>query len=44
VGAGYSQPLGEHMFLDLLILFNINETYNSPYTNPLFRLGFGYGF
>ncbi len=43
VGAGYSQALGGRVFLDLMILFNLNDSYNSPYTNPIFRLGFGVG-
>ena len=43
VGAGYSQPLGGRAYLDLLILFNLNDTYNSPYSNPIFRVGFGFG-
>ena len=42
VGAGYEQPLGDRAFLDILVLYNFNETYNSPYTNPVFRLGFGF--
>ena len=42
VGVGYEQPLSKRAFMDLLILYNINETYNSPYTNPVFRLGFGF--
>jgi hypothetical protein len=43
VGGGYSQTLGGRAFLDLMILFNLNDSYLSPYTNPLFRLGFGIG-
>ena len=43
VGAGYSQPLGGRAFLDLLVLFNLNDTYNSPYSNPVIRIGFGVG-
>jgi hypothetical protein len=42
VGAGYKQPIGGRTYIDLLILFNLNDTYYSPYSNPLFRLGFGY--
>lgn len=44
VGGGYKQPLGSHAFMDLLLLFNLNETYDSPYSNPIIRIGFGYGF
>jgi len=43
VGGGYSQPLGGRAFLDFMILFNLNDTYNSPYTNPIIRLGIGVG-
>jgi hypothetical protein len=43
IGAGYSQPLGGRAFLDLILLFNLNDSYNSPYTNPVFRIGFGLG-
>ena len=43
VGGGYSQPLGGRVSLDLMILFNLNDSYLSPYTNPIFRLGFGIG-
>jgi len=42
VGAGYSQPVGGRTFLELLILYNLNDTYNSPYSNPVFRVGFGF--
>ncbi|MEI6436112.1 MAG: hypothetical protein WCP32_14800 [Bacteroidota bacterium] len=43
VGGGYRQPIGNRVSMDLLILFNINDTYNSPYTNPIIRLGVGVG-
>jgi len=43
VGAGYSQPLGGRVFMDILILFNLNNSYYSPYTNPVFRIGVGVG-
>jgi hypothetical protein len=43
VGGGYSQPLGGRAYLDILILFNLNDTPNSPYSNPVFRIGFGVG-
>jgi len=43
VGGGYQQPIGGRAFIDLMILFNLNDTYNSPYTNPVFRIGFGVG-
>jgi len=42
VGVGYEQPFSKRAFIDIMILYNMNETYDSPYTNPVFRLGFGY--
>ena len=43
VGGGYSQPIGGRAFIDIMILFNLNDSYNSPYSNPVFRIGFGVG-
>jgi hypothetical protein len=43
VGGGYSQPVGGKAFIDIMILFNLNDSYNSPYSNPVFRIGFGVG-
>jgi len=43
VGGGYKQPISKNAFFDFLILFNLNDTPNSPYTNPVFRFGFGIG-
>jgi hypothetical protein len=43
VGGGYRQPVTTHVSIDLLILFNLNDSYNSPYSNPVFRLGVGVG-
>jgi len=42
VGVGYEQPISQRAFIDLMILYNLNETYDSPYSNPIFRLGFGF--
>jgi hypothetical protein len=42
VGLGYEQPITERAFIDIVILYNVNETYTSPYSNPVFRLGFGF--
>jgi len=39
VGGGYRQPIGNRVSMELLLLYNINESYNSPYSNPVFRLG-----
>ncbi|MCX6282939.1 MAG: hypothetical protein NTW31_01690 [Bacteroidetes bacterium] len=43
IGGGYAQPIGGRVFMDLLILFNLNDTYYSPYSNPVFRIGVGVG-
>jgi hypothetical protein len=43
VGGGYHQPVSGKVFMDLLILYNLNDSYNSPYSNPLFRIGVGVG-
>lgn len=43
VGGGYSQPLGGRAFLELMVLFNLNDSYISPYTNPIIRIGVGVG-
>jgi hypothetical protein len=43
VGGGYRQPVSNKVSLDLLILYNLNDTYNSPYSNPIFRIGVGVG-
>ena len=42
VGIGYEQPITKKAFMDILLLYNLNESYNSPYSNPVFRLGFGF--
>ena len=43
VGGGYRQPVSSHVSMDFLLLWNINDTYSSPYSNPVFRLGVGVG-
>jgi hypothetical protein len=43
IGGGYRQPLGNRVSMEMLLLYNINDTYNSPYSNPVFRLGVGVG-
>lgn len=45
VGGGLKQPLGRgRSFLYLLVLWNLNETYESPYSNPIIRMGVNVGF
>ncbi len=42
-GGGYRQMIGDRSSLDFLFLYNINESVNSPYVNPVIRIGFGIG-
>lgn len=44
IGAGYRQYFSAFGYGSVMILYNLNETMHSPYNNPLFRIGFGYGF
>jgi len=44
VGGGYRQMLGERSSVDFLVLFNLNESRYSPYSNPIIRVGFGFGY
>jgi hypothetical protein len=39
VGGGYRQPISNKASLYLLVLWNLNDTPDSPYTNPVFRAG-----
>lgn len=41
VGVGYRQYFGESSSTWIMLLYNLNETLDSPYSNPLFRIGFG---
>jgi hypothetical protein len=43
IGGGYRQMIGEKAFMSLMILWNVNESYYSPYRNPIIRIGFGVG-
>jgi hypothetical protein len=43
IGGGYKQEIGDNSFFTLMILYNLNETTYSPYTNPIIRAGFGIG-
>lgn len=42
VGGGLRQALSDNLFLDLTILWNLNESPYSPYSNPVIRGGFNY--
>jgi hypothetical protein len=43
IGGGYRQIVGSKAYISMMILWNINETYYSPYRNPIIRIGFGVG-
>lgn len=43
VGGGYRQKLGQNACSNIMILWNINETTNSPYNNPVIRINFEFG-
>ncbi|MBI2967848.1 MAG: hypothetical protein HYY40_08550 [Bacteroidetes bacterium] len=42
-GGGYRQHLGGRVYLNLLALWNFNDTKYSPYVNPVIRMGFSVG-
>ncbi|MCK9447918.1 MAG: hypothetical protein M0Q41_02960 [Bacteroidales bacterium] len=42
VGGGYRQYFSRNGFGTILILYNLNETLDSPYNNPIFRMGVGF--
>ncbi len=44
VGGGLVQPIGGKVYSNILILYNLNQTRDTPYSNPVFRIGFGVGF
>jgi len=41
VGGGFRQFMSDRAFVSVTLLYNLNETLNSPYANPLIRIGFG---
>lgn len=43
IGGGLRQYFSPRSFASFLILYNLNETFDSPYANPTFRVGFGFG-
>lgn len=43
VGGGYKQYFSSKGYALIMILYNLNETIDSPYQNPMFRVGFGFG-
>jgi len=44
VGAGYRERIAANGYMYLMALWNLNETIDSPYSNPIFRAGFSIGF
>lgn len=43
VGGGYRQMIGSNSSLNLMVLWNLNDTPDSPYTNPVIRMGLSVG-
>lgn len=43
VGGGYRQQIGANAGMNLMLLWNLNDTPNSLYTNPVVRIGFSIG-
>ena len=43
IGGGLYQSMGGRGFATIAILYNLLETKNSPYSNPVIRIGFGIG-
>ncbi len=42
VGGGYRQRIGERSSVMLTVLWNLNQTANTPYSNPIVRVGFNF--
>jgi hypothetical protein len=38
LGGGYRTSIGERSYLNLMILWNINDSPLSPYQNPIIRM------
>lgn len=43
VGGGLYQKVGGRGFMTFAVLFNLLDNQYSPYSNPIFRIGFGIG-
>jgi len=43
VGGGYNQSIGANSGMYILLLWNLNDTPDSPYINPIIRMGFSVG-
>lgn len=42
VGGGIKQAIGRRSSIYILVLWNLNETINSPYSNPILKFGFDF--
>ena len=42
-GGGYRQQIGESSYFTILVLYNFNDSFYSPYSNPIIRAGFVIG-
>ncbi len=43
IGPGYRQSIGDNSYFTFLVLFNLNEVEETPYSNPIIRFGFDFG-
>lgn len=43
VGGGYRQQISGNAAMNIMVLWNLNDTPDSPYTNPIIRIGFTIG-
>ena len=43
VGGGYRQWIGNSAFIGITVLWNLLDSIDSPYSNPIFRIGVGVG-
>lgn len=43
IGGGYRSAFGGNFFGTLMVLYNVTADIYSPYTNPVIRVGIGYG-
>ena len=39
VGGGYRQKIGQSSSINFMVLYNLNQSSNSPYQNPIIRIG-----
>lgn len=43
VGGGYRQIISQNLSANIIVLWNLNDTEDSPYNNPVVRMGFSLG-